>query len=567
MDVSKLTPAGQKNLNDISEGNPIYENLLKMTKNPMEYNEKFLMQLLDDNKNTVYGKKYGFEKIKSVSDYQSIVPITEYDDYIEYIISMSENGAENLITAYKVDHYSKSSGTLGNPKKIPLSINAQKIMSKYTLLYTIAMIADEIGIDWIDSRALNLVELSIETLKSGATYGALSAKFMMNFKDILPLIYTSPFEAFFPETDTNTRYLHSRFALMDKNINMSQAAFYNFFLEIIRYIGSNWELLVRDIENGTIDESIKMSNEVREKVLEKIDPLPDRANELREIFKNGFDKEIINLIWPNMSFLVGIGTGGFSNYAKKIREMYGGNSFKFCLMGLAASEGNFSVPYELENPNSLLIPDSVFYEFRPVHDDSMDNILTLDQLKEGEDYELIITNLSGFYRYKMQDVIRCTGKYNNMPTIQFLYRLNQTVNLAGEKTTEMVLRNTLQRAEEKFNFDLVEFSMYPDSDASPPKYVFLIEALNIPQNIKKEDIKNFIEEDLSISNPSFGDKIKNGILGKIDIYYLQEETYLLYRDLMIMKGTSSAQLKPPRVIVNEFQRKFFFTLIEKQNIS
>ncbi|WP_263640887.1 GH3 auxin-responsive promoter family protein [Methanobrevibacter arboriphilus] len=132
-------------------------------------------------------------------------------------------------------------------------------------------------------------------------------------------------------------------------------------------------------------------------------------------------------------FLVGIGTGGFSNYTKKIREIYGGNNFKFCLMGLSASEGNFSVPYELENPNSLLLPDSIFYEFRPVHDDNMDNILTLDQLKEGEDYELIITNLSGFYRYRMQDVIRVTGKYNNMPTIQFLYRLNQTVNLAGEK--------------------------------------------------------------------------------------------------------------------------------------
>lgn len=92
----------------------------------MEHNEKFLMQLLEDNKNTVYGKKYGFGKIKSISDYQSKVPITEYDDYIEYIIPMSEDGVKNLITSYEVDHYSKSSGTLGNPKKIPLSVNAQK---------------------------------------------------------------------------------------------------------------------------------------------------------------------------------------------------------------------------------------------------------------------------------------------------------------------------------------------------------------------------------------------------------------------------------------------------------
>ncbi|WP_225369494.1 GH3 auxin-responsive promoter family protein [Methanobrevibacter arboriphilus] len=57
-------------------------------------------------------------------------------------------------------------------------------------------------------------------------------------------------------------------------------------------------------------------------------------------------------------------------------------------------------------------------------------------------------------------------------------------------------------------------------------------------------------------------RLKKRILGKIELDYLQEETHLLYRDLMIMKGISSAQLKPPRVIVNEVQRKFFFALTE-----
>ena len=44
--------------------------------------------------------------------------------------------------------------------------------------------------------------------------------------------------------------------------------------------------------------------------------------------------------------------------------------------------------------------------------------------------------------------------------------------------------------------------------------------------------------------------------------FLQPETYLLYRDLLLMKGYSVGQLKPVNVISNEMQRKFFFGLQE-----
>jgi hypothetical protein len=37
-------------------------------------------------------------------------------------------------------------------------------------------------------------------------------------------------------------------------------------------------------------------------------------------------------------------------------------------------------------------------------------------------------------------------------------------------------------------------------------------------------------------------------------YWLQPETTFLYRDLQIAKGASAGQLKPVRVIANEYQR-------------
>ena len=58
------------------------------------------------------------------------------------------------------------------------------------------------------------------------------------------------------------------------------------------------------------------------------------------------------------------------------------------------------------------------------------------------------------------------------------------------------------------------------------------------------------------------DKLARGIAGKSKLYFLEEETTLLYRDLMTMKGVSSAQLKPVRIIDNLVKHNFFYALID-----
>ena len=73
-----------------------------------------------------------------------------------------------------------------------------------------------------------------------------------------------------------------------------------------------------------------------------------------------------------------------------------------------------------------------------------------------------------------------------------------------------------------------------------------------------------LKKDLAIANPSMGDKLKKGIAGKSKLYFLQEETTLLYRDMMIYKGVSPAQLKPVRVIDNVVRHNFFYTLLDKR---
>lgn len=565
INIEAMSPAGKMNFQKVMEGKAAYAEFQEMSNDPVKYNTELLMKIVRDNQDTEYGKKYGFSEINSVEEFRKKVPVSRYDDYAEYILRETEQGEKNLLCAYDIVHYNKSSGTMGNPKRIPMSVEAVNIFQRYNKDYMSALLADKLGLDWLDGKQMSLTESAahIDTLKNGVSYGALSVKMVLNFRQYLSLLYTSPDEATFPDPSTNTRYLHARFGLMDKNITNVGVSFMSYYLELLRYIQREWKMLVRDIELGTIDESIKLRDDIRQSLLSKIKPMPERAQELRAIFEQGFDEPFVPKVWPRVSYIIGVGTGSFKSYSDKIRQDFTGSQVRQYKTGLSASEGIFSAPFDLDCEDSAFLPDSVFYEFLPLEaGDDFSQIVTLAGVEPGRDYELIVTNLSGFYRYRMRDAVRVTGYYNKLPTMQFLYRIDQTVSLLGEKTTEVAIRAAAENTAKKLGFELIDFSMYPDADASPVRYSYFMELGKLPEGLKAKEIRYVLEKEISKANPSLADKIKTGKCGPVRLNILESETYMLYRDLMLSKGVASGQLKPVPIITNELQRKFFYGLTE-----
>lgn len=562
MDVSKLSPMGQYNMKLYSEGMVAYQQLLEMTKDPMRYNTELLMRILDENKDTEYGRRYGFAEIRTVEDFQRRVPVTVFDDYAGYIYEMTEDGRTDLITSRNVGHYAKSSGTMGNPKRIPVSDDAMVIMDKYNQQVRLAILCQALGFDWIEPPTINLIEAPMTRLRCGATYGAISGRAVLSLGEMLRFFMTSPQEALMPDPKTNTRYLHARFALADNRVALVACSYISLVLEMMQYIEKDWRLLVDDIERGTIDESIKMPDEVRASVLSKIQPMPERAAELRAIFEAGFDEPIMPRIWPNLRAFFGIATGGFADYLRRLREKYAGDGIRMMYVGVTASEGLFTTPYEMDNPDTVLVPDSVFYEFLPVDSDDLGDIVTMDKLEVGKVYEIIATNLSGFYRYRMRDALKVTGMLNNTPLMEFQYRIDQSLSVTGEKTTEVALRTALEMTEAELGFSVIDFSIYPDVESDPLRYVYLMEIDTMPEGLTRERIAEVLDSNLCRTNEMYGYKVEKGFLGRLEIRFVQPETYLLYRDLMISKGAASSQLKPPRIITSEVQRRFFLALLE-----
>jgi len=94
--------------------------------NILKYQEKFLMYLINNNKETIYGGKYNFSRIKNIKDFQKQVPIVQYND-IEPYITRCLQWEQNILTREKIELFARTSGTTPwQIKYIPTTMSALK---------------------------------------------------------------------------------------------------------------------------------------------------------------------------------------------------------------------------------------------------------------------------------------------------------------------------------------------------------------------------------------------------------------------------------------------------------
>ena len=552
----------------VNSGRKSIREMDELSRNAVKISEDLLMKLLDENKNTVYGKKYGFEDIHSIEEYKKKVPISDYDTYEPYIKRMIEEDAENLITVKKPCHYALSSGSIGVPKHIPVSEDELAKYRKYATNMCFGVVDEyyrnTTGRSFKNGFGFNLIELKFGETKFGVPKGAISGNILKQIKDMTQYFMTPPWDIISPQADMDLKYLRARYALERKNITFIDGAFMTALVDIMDYICANWKMLCKDIYHGRLNKKIEIPDEWRRKFEQGLTPNPARARELVREFKKGTDG-IIPRIWPDICFIGSIGTGGFFTYTKRMRH-YTGKNIPFNNLTYAASEGLFATARHVGDKSYVLIPDGGFFEFIPVKSEDETKTLTIDQLEEGEEYEIIVTNLSGFYRYRIKDVIRVTGFYNEAPMVEFIYRKSQLLSIAGEKTNEEAVRWSIEQFTKDTGLIVNDYSVYADTDTEPGHYTILIEPDHIVPKEEHAHLRDVIEAKLMQANPSYGDKIRTGVLSKTELIFVQQQTYQLYRDMMIMKGTSPNQLKPVRVIDTPIKKKYFFGLEEKNSL-
>lgn len=189
--------------------------------------------------------------------------------------------------------------------------------------------------------------------------------------------------------------------------------------------------------------------------------------------------------------------------------------------GLLSTEGVVSIPDDEDLP--ILSVDSGFYEF--VAPDG--KVLFSHQLKDGEEYEVVLTTNGGLYRYCTGDIVLCEGYKRDKPILKFCHRKGITSDMVGEKLTEGFVSDILAH--------YCEFVMLvPRKDAL--RYSLVIE-------INSTISKTVIEKKL-LKNPQYRYAREFGQLGELEMLEMQNPTQF-YIDKMVSTGKRVGDIKIP----------------------
>jgi len=538
----------------IRKGHMDIRSMHRNARDARKKNEALLFKILKKNRGTEYGRRYRFSEIKTLGDYRRTVPITGYQDYEAYIDRMIQRDETNLITSLPVIAYAQSSGTVGGRKYVPLTQPQVNVYTKHTVTRMMACADDYLrrnfGRRLKPGRGLYTNHAIYDYLPNGVLSSNVADVAARQLGSLYPYILSNPYKRLFTQYEAEFRYVNTRFALQDRNTMFVFSVFLKMFTDLMLYLEKNWRTIVDDIEKGSVSDIAKATPEVMEMLKAKIRPDPERAAELRREFEKGFDETIIPRIWPNMSVICGIGTSTFEQFYRLSKTMTGDIPYDFSIYG--ASEGLFAAVDELNSPGQLMLVRSCFYEFIPVEDES--RILYMDELEIGKEYEIIITNLAGLYRYQCGDVIRVVDYLGECPYIQFAYRKGQLLNLAGEKTTEAHMQAAVDEIAEKAGCRILHWTVDSVIKAQPCHYLLMLEN---DEGKKLSEYTDFADEILRKINVRYQHFTDRGVLGRIVIADLAPGTNMEWMRLREESGTSASTIKPVRIIDTDDQREFF----------
>ncbi|ELU13692.1 hypothetical protein CAPTEDRAFT_73892, partial [Capitella teleta] len=276
-----------------------------------------------------------------------------------------------------------------------------------------------------------------------------------HFAPLAPYVVT-PIGAGMIQNEHKQCYVTALFCLAEKNLQYIDGMMAPMCLTFFRTMEQNSDQLVSDLRTGRLFEGLEVDDDVRRTVNEHLKADPRRADEVQKEFHKG-SESLASRLWPCLRIVSMTTTGEFEVTARLLRASFLKEVFIMCAAH-GATEANCGVVPDAskdsvaETPKYAFSHSTTFFEFIPEENIGEENpkTLFLDQLEKGQSYELVVTNSNGFYRYRLGDVIRVIGYFNQDPLYEFMYRSGQLLSVKGEKTSSVDFYEALRSSEREW---------------------------------------------------------------------------------------------------------------------
>ena len=396
-------------------------------------NEEVLLDILQRNRDTEFGRSHGFGAITDEKQYREKVSVSGYSAYRDMIRRMRE-GEKNILTADPVYCYLKTSGSTEAGKVFPITVEALKrygdTMDRY-----------------MAHRAGNGKRFFLSLLFGDTDHRCRPEETMIFTSACYRYMYeqgrldmtrmAGGKELLFYKDSCDYLYVKLWLAFAEPDIVSMETVYMYDFLLFFQYMEDHYAEVLADMEAGNVPEDRGLPESIRQ-ALSGLTVSKDRIETIRRECEKGF-QNIVPRLWEKMQLVSGIGSKAFQVEEISVLKYIGALPVWHYIY--AASECLMGVPVAENSYDYVLFPRGAYFEFRETEKgrEEENRILSAAELVVGRSYEPILTTYSGLYRYGMGDVLKLTGFYGDLPIFCFRHRRNLVLNIAGEKLDMEIL--------------------------------------------------------------------------------------------------------------------------------
>ncbi len=461
--------------------------------NPEEYQKKVFQKLVQDAKNTVFGKDHNFEWIRSYEDFKTQVPIRDYEG-LKLYIELIKEGQENVLWKGKPVYFAKTSGTTSGTKYIPItkeSIPNHINSARNALLSYVRETGNAAFLD----KSLIFLSGSPELDKSGKS-GILTGRLSGIVNHHVPGYLRTNQK---PSYETNCI--------------------------------EDWETKLDKVIDETINANMSLISGIPPWVQMYFDRIIERTGkQIKDVF-------------PDFSLFV-YGGVNFEPYRKKLYDSIGKKIDS--IETYPASEGFFAYQdSQTEEGLLLLVNSGIFFEFIPAEEyfNEKPTRINIEEVELNKNYALIINSNAGLWGYSIGDTVKFISK--NPHRILVTGRIKHFISAFGEHVIGEEVEKALDFAMKQHpEVSVSEFSVAPQVSPQEglPYHEWLIAFEKVPQDIHQFALT--LDKKLCELNSYYDDIISGNIVTTLKITPLQADAFQSY---MKSIGRLGGQNKVPRL--------------------
>lgn len=465
-------------------------------KDPINTQRKVFKELISQASKTKFGRDHQFGTISNYQDYKKLVPVRDYEGLKGYINDIQQ-GELDVLWKGRPLYFAKTSGTTSGAKYIPITKESMPYQISAAKEALLLYIAETGKADFVDGKMIFLQgspEIDDSNKVQTGRLSGIVAHYVPKYLQKNRL----------PSWETNCI--------------------------------DDWESKVNAIVQETVVEDLRLISGIPSWVqmyFEKL--IEDQGKKVSEIF-------------PNFNLFV-YGGVNYEPYRQNMEQLIGKKVDSIELF--PASEGFFAYQDKQNKNNAsdmgmlLLLNSGIFYEFIASEDfykESPDRI-TIEDVKIGVNYVLIISTNAGLWSYNIGDTIAFTSL--SPFRIIVTGRIKHFISAFGEHVIGKEVEQAMQIATDNTNIQIKEFTVAPQVnpiEGELPYHEWFIEFEKEPENMLK--FSKVIDEEMQRQNTYYFDLIQGNILQQLRISKVQKNGFDQY---MRSVGKLGGQNKIPRL--------------------